>query len=106
MKKYRVFRALGGLDKAIKSHELVAVEYGADITSVTDKLIKAVVDDAEGLEKYQVGGWSASAYAPTPVESFRRVKRYAYEMMAVVYPSYGETNDLIDYGITEEINEE
>ena len=52
MKKYRVFRAVFGLDKAVKHHELVAVEYGKNIYSVTNRLIKAVSEDAEGLEKY------------------------------------------------------
>lgn len=64
MKKYRVFRAVLGLDKAVKHHELVAVEYGKNIYSVTNRLIKAVSEDAEGLEKYQACGCSAEVYAP------------------------------------------
>ena len=43
-----------------------------------------------------------AAYAPEPVKSFRRVRRYRYEMMGIVYPKYAEENVLIDYGIIEE----
>jgi hypothetical protein len=32
----------------------------------------------------------------------RRVRRYQYEMMGVVYPQYAEKNILIDYGVIEE----
>ena len=39
---------------------------------------------------------------PEPVKSFRRVRRYRYEMMGIVYPKYAEENVLIDYGIIEE----
>ena len=34
-------------------------------------------------------------------KDFRRVKRYQYEMMGIVYPQYAEKNILIEYGITE-----
>lgn len=100
MKKYKVFRSFGNLEKDIKKHTLVAVEYGTDIYAVTDTLIKAVTDDVLGIEKYQTG-YTSVAYAPEPVDESRRVKRYTYSMMAVVSPVYGE-NDLIDYGIIEE----
>ena len=106
MKKYRVFRSFVNLDKDIKSHELVAVEYGENIDEVSDNLMKAVTDDAEGLEKYQSGGWRASAYVPTLVQGFRKVKRYAYEITVVVYPSFGEKNDIIEYGVIEEPKDE
>lgn len=36
-----------------------------------------------------------------PIKDFRRVKRYQYEMMGIVYPQYAEKNILIEYGITE-----
>ena len=39
--KYLLYRSFGNLDKDIKKHELVAVEYGKDIYEVTDALIKA-----------------------------------------------------------------
>ena len=102
MKKYRVYRSLGKLDKAVRKHELIAVEYGENVFDATDRLIKAVSDDAGSLEKYRNGNWRASAYAPMPVESFRNVKRYDYEMTAILYPDFGEKNDLIEYGIIEE----
>ena len=100
MKKYKVFRSFGSLDRDIKKHILVAVEYGKDIYAVTDTLIKAVTDDVLGIEKYQ-NGYTSVAYAPESVDESRRVKRYAYSMMAIASPAYGE-NDIIDYGIIEE----
>ena len=39
--KYKLFRSLGSIDRDVKKHELVAVEYGRDIYEVTDALIKA-----------------------------------------------------------------
>ena len=43
-----------------------------------------------------------AAYAPEPVQEHRRVRRYQYEMMGIVYPQYAEKNILIDYGVIEE----
>ena len=37
--KYLLYRSFGNLDKDVKKHELVAVEYGKDIYDVTDALI-------------------------------------------------------------------
>ena len=105
MKKYKVFRSFGNADRDIKKHELVAVEYGDDIYAVTDRLIEAVNDDALELEKYRKH-YTASSYAPEPVGWYRRVKRYAYIVTAVLSPAYGEVNDLIEYGVTEEPGEE
>ena len=42
-----------------------------------------------------------AAYAPEPIKEFRRVKRYQYEMMGIVYPPYADKNILIDFGIVE-----
>ena len=42
MKKYKLYRSLGDLDQHVKQHELVAIENGKDIFSVTDSLIRAV----------------------------------------------------------------
>ena len=106
MKKYRVFRSFTSLDKDIKKHELVAVEHGSSIDEVTNKLMKAATDDAAGLEKYQQGKWRAEAYAPSSIDGHRKVKRYAYEITVVVYPSVGEKNDIIEYGVTEEPDDE
>ena len=101
MKKYKVYRSFGKIEDQIKKHELVAIESGKDIYDATDRLIKAVCDDAAGLEKYQKG-FSAYAYAPKPVEEFQKVKRYEYYLTAVLSPDFGEENDLIEYGVIEE----
>ena len=98
--KYKLYRSFGDLDKDVKKHELVAIEYGNSIEEVEDALIKYVADDLAGDEKY--AGCETAAYAPEPVKDFRKVKRYAYEMMGIVYPPRAETNVLIDFGIIEE----
>lgn len=47
--KYVLYRAPKGIDRQIKQHELVAVEYGSDIDAVTPALIQAVAEDLAGL---------------------------------------------------------
>ena len=98
--KYKLFRSPGNLDKAVRKHELVAVETGKSIDDVADALIRAVRDDLAEMPEY--AHCETAAYAPEPIKSFRRVRRYRYEMMGIVYPKYAEENVLIDYGIIEE----
>ena len=43
--KYKLFRSPGDLDKAVRKHELVAVETGKSIDYVADALIRDVRDD-------------------------------------------------------------
>ena len=38
--KYKLFRSPGDLDKAVRKHELVAVETGKSIDDVADALIR------------------------------------------------------------------
>ena len=94
--KYKLFRSPGNLDKAVRKHELVAVEIGKSIDDVADALIRAVRDDLAYTH------CETAAYAPEPIQEHRRVRRYQYEMMGVVYPQYAEKNILIDYGVIEE----
>lgn len=98
--KYKLFRSPGNLDKAVRTHELVAVETGKNIDDAADVLIRAVRDDLAEMPEY--AHCKTAAYALEPVKSFRRVRRYRYEMMGIVYPKYAEENVLIDYGIIEE----
>ena len=51
--KYILYRSLGDLDKAVKKHELVAVETGKNIDDVTDALVKAAADDLAGMPEYE-----------------------------------------------------
>ena len=101
MNKYRVFRSFGNVDRDIRKHELVAVEYGMDIYAATDALMKAVNDDATETEKYR-NHYKAVIYTPESVESHRRVKRYAYIITAVLCPKHKAKGDIIEYGVTEE----
>lgn len=100
MMKYKLFRSPGNLDKSVLKHELVAVEIGCSIDEVTDALIRAVRDDLAQMPEYAY--CETAAYAPEAVKSFRRVRRYQYEVTGIVYPQYAEKNILIDYGIIEE----
>lgn len=102
MKKYKVYRSPGTVDQDVRTHELVAVEYGESIDTVTDRLVEVVNEDATGLPQYQTG-FNCMANGPEPIElTSRRVKRYQYVMTAILGPDYGETNDLLEYGIMEE----
>lgn len=98
--KYKLFRSPGDLDKSVLKHELVAVEIGGSIEEVTDALIRAVRDDLAEMPEY--AHCETAAYVPEPVQEHRRVRRYQYEMMGIVYPRYAEKNILIDYGVIEE----
>lgn len=98
--KYILYRSLGNLDKHVKKHELVAVEYGSDIYDVTDALVLDVTYDLAEIPEYH--GCVTTAYAPEPIHSFRRVKRYDYEMIGQVLPPNAPKNVVIDYGIVEE----
>lgn len=101
MKKFKVFRAQGKLELGVKSHELVAVEYGKDIYAVTDKLIRAVNEDAAGLPQYETG-YTVCSMAPEERPEDRRVKRYQYSMTAILEPDFGASNELLEYGIVVE----
>ena len=98
--KYKLFRSPGDLDKAVRKHELVAVETGKNIDDVVDVLIRAVGDDLKKKKEY--AHCDTAAYALEPVQEHRRVRRYQYEMMGIVYTQYAEKNILIDYGVIEE----
>ena len=100
MMKYKLFRSPSDLDKAVRKHELVAVETGKSIDDVAEALIRDVRDDLAEMPEY--AHCETAAYAPEPIQEHRRVRRYQYEMMGVVYPQYAEKNILIDYGVIEE----
>ena len=93
-------RSPGERDKAVRKHELVAVETGKRIDDVADALIHAVRDDLAEMPEYV--HCETAAYAPEPVKSFRRVRRYRYDRMGIVYPEYAEENILMDHGMMEE----
>lgn len=103
MNKYKLYRSFGNIDKHVKKHELIAVEYTENIYNITNLLIKLVKDDLEFLTEYNKG-CSANVYAPEPIEVFRKVKRYKYIIKSTLFPScFGECI-FIEYGITEEQN--
>lgn len=97
--KYILYRSLGSIDKDVKKHEIVGVEFGDSIDDVADDLIRDAADDLAALPEYE--NCRTATYAPEPIKEFRRVKRYQYEMMGIVYPPYADKNILIDFGIVE-----
>ena len=98
--KYILYRSLGSIEKDVKKHEIVAVEFGESIDDVVEDLIRDAAHDLAAMPEYE--HCSTAAYAPEPVKEFRRVKRYQYEMTGIVYPPYADKNILIDFGIVEE----
>ena len=99
MNKYMIYRAPKQVDRDLGKHELVGVEYGEDIYTAADALIRAVCDDLSGNPEYS--GSEVYAYAPEPMQPFHRRNRYQFYMTRVVSPAYAEENTLVDYGVIE-----
>lgn len=97
--KYVLYRSFGSIDRDVKKHEIVGVEFGKSIDDVTDALIRDAADDLAALPEYE--HCETAAFAPEPLKDFRRVKRYQYEMTGIVYPTHADKNILIDFGIVE-----
>lgn len=97
--KYILYRSFGDLDRQVKKHTLVAVEYGRDIYDVADALVRDVTDDLAEMPEY--AGCDTTAFAPEPIHCTRRVKRYKYEMLGKILPPHASKNILVDYGIVE-----
>lgn len=97
--KYILYRSFGSIDRDVKKHEIVGVEFGKSIDDVTDALIRDAADDLAALPEYE--HCETAAFAPEPIKDFRRVKRYQYEMVGIVYPPHADKNILIDFGIVE-----
>lgn len=97
--KYLLFRSFGRLDKNVKKHELVDVVISKNIDEAAEALTKAAASALAFLPEYE--HCETAAYAPKPIKSFRRVKRYQYEILGIVYPPYADKNILIEFGIVE-----
>lgn len=98
--KYTLYCSFGKLEHNAGSHELAAVEHGSDIYDVTDALVRDVTEDLAEMSEY--AGCKTTAFAPEPVQPFRKVKRYDYVMTGQVIPPNAPQNILIEYGIVEE----
>jgi hypothetical protein len=99
MKKYLIYRAPKEIDRDLSKHELVGVEYGADIDTVADAIIRAVTDDLSGNPEYS--GSEVFAYAPEPMNDSKRTRQYQYHVTGVVSPISAKENILVNYGIIE-----
>ena len=51
--KYILYRSLGSIDKDVKKHEIVGVEFGDSIDDVADDLIRDAADDLAALPEYE-----------------------------------------------------
>ena len=98
--KYILYRSFGNIDNDIRKHELAAVEYAPNIYEATDSLVRAVADDLAGIAEYV--GFETTAFAPEPVQPFRKVKRYSYVITGQVIPPNASENILIEYGVIED----
>lgn len=96
---YKIFKTKGRIDKDIRQHELIGIEYGNDIYSAANDIIRAVTDDLQETEEFKHA--EVSAYAPAPVEEFRRSHHYDYYTVGIVSPPHADKNILIEYGIIE-----
>ena len=97
--KYILYRSFGDLDKQVKKHALVAVEYGKDIYDVTEDLIRDVTEDLAEMPEYI--GYDTTVFAPEPVYCTRRLEHYKYELWEKPYHPMAPKNILVDYGIIE-----
>lgn len=98
-KKYLIYRVPKEIDCDLSKHELVGVEYGADIETVADAIIRVVTDDLSGNSEY--AGCEVFAYAPEPMDESKRTQRYEYHVTGVVSPVSAKENILVNYGIVE-----
>lgn len=100
MKKYTIYRAPNKVDRDLSKHELVGVEYGADIEAAANAIIRVIKDDLSENPEY--AGCEVSAYAPEPMEDYKRTRRYQYSATGVVLPISAKENILVEYGIVEQ----
>ena len=97
--KYVLYKSNGKLNKEIKKHELIGVEFGEDIYSVENQLKKDIKDDLiesgyiESAEDIFIGGAVPSAvYGPA--------KRYRYGMEATFTVGLDKSRT-VEFGIKE-----
>lgn len=93
--KYLLYRSLGSIEKNVRKHELVGVEFGDSIDDVADALIRDVREDLAGLPEYE--NCETAARAPAQVAG----SKYQYQMLGIVYPPYTDKNILIEFGVVE-----
>jgi hypothetical protein len=103
MKKYTIHRADGRVDRDIRGHVLIAIEYGEDIDAAADAIIRSVMADLSENPEY--AGCGVTAYPPEPWD-YARATRYQYTVSGVVMPPNAPKNILVDYGVVEqEVND-
>lgn len=105
MKKFKVFRSPGDVERNVSKHELIAVEYGKDIYDVTKRINRAVNEDAVGLPKYE-SGYTSSTDGPMEMVGYQSIQHYQYFIVVCLTPKVGKQYKLLEYGIImEDTNE-
>lgn len=103
MKKFKVYRSLGQLDKQIRKHELIAVEYGPSIEEVEETIrecIKADLDTNPDAQAYRE--FTSTVNELEYNEDHHENKTYQYCTTGIIHPDYAAQNIVIEYGIKEE----
>lgn len=80
-------------------HELIGVEYGADIDMALDDIIAAIHEDA--VENNEWNSDDVAVYPPDEEEYQEENDTYYYPMVAAVSPISGPENLLINYWVME-----
>lgn len=103
MKKFKVYRSFGNLDKQIRKHELIAVEFGTSIEEAEEairKCIKADLDTNPDAQAYR--DFTALVDELEFNEDHHENKTYQYCTTGIIQPDYAPENIVIEYGIKEE----
>lgn len=103
MKKFKVYRSFGDLDKQIRKHELIAVEYGTSIEKVEEAIIKCIKSDLDTNPDAQAyRNFTTLVYELEFNEDNHKNKTYKYCTIGIIQPDYASENIVIEYGIKEE----
>lgn len=98
-RRYILYRTEGYLDRNLRQHTLVAVEYGQDIYAVEEKLLQDVREDLAEFDSD--GRYEVEAFEPELIPVPLRTKKYKYIMEGIVYGADKGLNLIIKYGIVE-----
>ena len=97
MKKFKVYRSFGDLDKQIRKHELIAIE---KVEEAIIKCIKADLDTNPDAQTYR--DFTTLVYELEFNEDNHKNKTYKYCTIGIIQPDYASENIVIEYGIKEE----
>lgn len=104
MKKFKVYRSFGVLDKQIRKHELIAVEYGTSIEEAEEAIIESIKADLDTNPDAQAyRDFTSTVEEIEYNEDNHENKTYQYCTTGIIHPDYAAENIVIEYGIKEEV---